>query len=60
MAPPLGEEYARKLDHVQWQGAVCMVITMNRQLSPIYWMNIGDRTMPFLALGSTLSSRPTG
>ena len=40
----------RKLDHVQWQGAVCMVVTMKRSLSPIYWMNIGDRTMPFLAL----------
>ncbi len=50
MAPPLGDDYAAKLDHVQWQGAVCMVITMKRQLSPIYWMNIGDRSMPFLAL----------
>jgi protoporphyrinogen oxidase len=50
MAPPLGDEYARKLDHVEWQGAVCMVVTTKRQLSPIYWMNIGDRSMPFLAL----------
>lgn len=50
MAPPLTDEYARKLDHVEWQGAVCMVITTNRSVSPIYWMNIGDRTMPFLAL----------
>jgi protoporphyrinogen oxidase len=50
MAPPLGEDYERKLEHVQWQGAVCMVITMKRSLSPIYWMNIGDRSMPFLAL----------
>jgi protoporphyrinogen oxidase len=29
---------------------VCMVITMKRSLSSTYWMNIGDRTMPFLAL----------
>jgi protoporphyrinogen oxidase len=50
MAPPLTDDYARRLDHVKWQGAVCMVITMKRQLSPIYWMNIGDRSMPFLAL----------
>jgi protoporphyrinogen oxidase len=50
MAPPLTDDYAQRLDHVQWQGAVCMVITMKRQLSPIYWMNIGDRSMPFLAL----------
>jgi protoporphyrinogen oxidase len=50
MAPPLTVDYGLRLDHVQWQGAVCMVITMKRQLSPIYWMNIGDRSMPFLAL----------
>jgi protoporphyrinogen oxidase len=50
MAPPLGDDYNAKLDHVQWQGAVCMIVTMKRSLSPIYWMNIGDRTMPFLAL----------
>jgi protoporphyrinogen oxidase len=50
IAPPLGDNYERNLDHVKWQGAVCMVLTMKRSLSPIYWMNIGDRQMPFLAL----------
>jgi protoporphyrinogen oxidase len=50
MAPPLADDYAAKLDYVGWQGAVCMVVTMKRSLSPIYWMNIGDRSMPFLAL----------
>ncbi|MDP9237890.1 MAG: NAD(P)/FAD-dependent oxidoreductase [Chloroflexota bacterium] len=50
MAPPLTDDYIRRLEHVKWQGAVCMVVTMKRSLSPIYWMNIGDRSMPFLAL----------
>ncbi len=50
LAPQLPDDYAAKLDHVRWQGAVCMVVTMSRSLSPIYWMNIGDREMPFLAL----------
>ena len=50
LAPPISAEYAAQLDHVKWQGAVCMVLTMDRQFSPIYWMNIGDRQMPFLAL----------
>jgi len=27
-----------------------MVLTLKRPLSHIYWMNIGDRSMPFLAL----------
>ena len=43
LAPSLPEDYAAKLDHVRWQGAVCMVVTMSRSLSPIYWMTIGDR-----------------
>jgi len=50
LAPPLAQDYAEKLDYVQWQGAVCMILTMKESLSPIYWMNIGDRSMPFLAL----------
>jgi len=50
LAPALDADYARQLEHVRWQGAVCMVVTMKRSLSPIYWMNIGDRAMPFLAL----------
>ena len=50
MAPPLTPDYDRRLAAVQWQGAVCMVLTLKHKLSDIYWMNIGDRTMPFLAL----------
>ncbi|MBI5285204.1 MAG: NAD(P)/FAD-dependent oxidoreductase [Chloroflexi bacterium] len=50
LAPPLTPDYEQRLAHVQWQGAVCMVLTMKRSLSSTYWMNIGDRSMPFLAL----------
>ncbi len=50
MAPPLGDEYERRLDAVEWQGAICAVMTLERPLSDIYWMNIGDRSMPFLAV----------
>ena len=50
MAPPLTPDYDRRLGAVGWQGALCMVLTLKEPLSSIYWMNIGDRTMPFLAL----------
>lgn len=50
MAPPMTADYERRLEAVGWQGALCMVLTMDRPLSDIYWMNIGDRSMPFLAL----------
>ena len=50
MAPPTTPDYDLRLDAVGWQFALCMVVTMKRQLSPIYWMNIPDQSMPFLAL----------
>ena len=50
MAPPLTPDYVRGASTRRWQFALCMVLTMKRPLSPIYWMNIPDRSMPFLAL----------
>jgi len=50
MAPPLTADYERRLDAVGWQFALCMVITLKQPLSHIYWMNIADRDMPFLAI----------
>jgi protoporphyrinogen oxidase len=50
LAPPLTPDYDRRLTAVQWQGAICAVMTLDQPLSPIYWMNIGDRSMPFLAI----------
>ncbi|MHB8684910.1 MAG: NAD(P)/FAD-dependent oxidoreductase [Dehalococcoidia bacterium] len=50
MAPPLTPDYDRRLDAVGWQFALCMVVTMKHPLSHIYWMNIPDQSMPFLAL----------
>ena len=50
MVPPLTADYERRLDAVGWQFALCMVITLKQPLSHIYWMNIADRDMPFLAI----------
>jgi protoporphyrinogen oxidase len=50
LAPPLDEDYERRLDAVRWQWALCMVVTLDRPLSHIYWLNVGDRGLPFLAL----------
>jgi protoporphyrinogen oxidase len=50
LAPPLPAEYDRRLSAVEWQGALCCVMTLRESVSPIYWMNIGDRSMPFLAV----------
>ncbi len=47
--PDLPSEYVAKLEHVKYQSALCLVLKMKRPLSHIYWMNISDPTIPFVA-----------
>ena len=49
MAPELPSDYVRKLSHVKYQSALCLVLKLKRPLSHIYWMNISDPTIPFVA-----------
>lgn len=50
LVPPLPPDYERRLNAVRWQWALCMVLALKRPFSHIYWLNIGDRDLPFLAL----------
>jgi protoporphyrinogen oxidase len=50
LVPQLPDDYATKLGAVQHQWALCLVLALKQSLSPIYWMNISDRSIPFLAL----------
>jgi protoporphyrinogen oxidase len=50
IAPPMGEEYERKLKAGQYQGALVMILALKRPLSGTYWMNIGEEDFPFVAL----------
>jgi len=47
LAPDLPEPYAAKLRQVRYQSALCLVLILKRSLSPIYWLNISDPSMPF-------------
>jgi protoporphyrinogen oxidase len=48
IAPQLPAAYAEQLDRVRYQWATCLVLALDRQLSPIYWLNIAD-DLPFVA-----------
>lgn len=50
MAPPLPESYVEKLESVPYQDALCLILTLKRPLSSTYWLNINDRSIPFLAI----------
>ncbi len=42
--------YRAKLDAVHYLAAVVMVLEMSRPLTGTYWMNIADRSVPFLGI----------
>jgi protoporphyrinogen oxidase len=50
MAPPLGDEYERRVNAARWQWALCYVLALKHSLSPIYWLNISDPGTPFIAV----------
>ena len=50
LVPELPEEYKSHLAHVQYQAAILIVLVLDRPLSWAYWMNIADRTLPFVGV----------
>jgi len=41
--------YLAKMNAARYMAAVLVILKLKRSLSPIYWMNIADRTIPFVA-----------
>ncbi|MDE3077963.1 MAG: FAD-dependent oxidoreductase, partial [Chloroflexota bacterium] len=50
MTPSLPDEYVRQLRRIEYEGASCLLLSLERSLSPIYWMNISAPDMPFTAV----------
>ena len=46
----LPDDYRSRLDGVHYTAAVVLILEMSRPLTGIYWMNIVDRSLPFLGL----------
>ena len=50
LVPCLPEDYASKLTKVTYLAAVLVVLVLKRPLSDMYWLNVADRTMPFVGV----------
>jgi protoporphyrinogen oxidase len=50
ISPPLGDEYTEKLRSNVYQDAVCLVLGLTQRFSDFYWLNINDRSIPFVAV----------
>jgi len=43
------QDYLKKLNSVEYLGAVCIIFSSKQSLSPYYWHNINDLNSPFVA-----------
>lgn len=43
----LSPDYAQELSQIEYLGAICTVLSLREQLSPVYWLNIADPGFDF-------------
>ena len=44
------EDYQARLDRARYMSAVLIVLVMDRPLSHVYWLNVADRSIPFVGV----------
>ena len=50
LVPPLPADYQKMLTGVTYLSAVLTILVLDRPLTSKYWLNIADRSMPFVGL----------
>jgi len=50
LVPNLPASYRAKLNTLQYEAAMVMLLQLDRKLSDIYWLNIADPSMPFTGI----------
>jgi protoporphyrinogen oxidase len=50
LAPSLPEEYRSKLAGARYLAAVLIILVLDRPLSDLYWLNVADRSIPFVGV----------
>ncbi len=50
LVPSLPDDYTEKLAGVSYMAAVLVILVLDRPLSHIYWLNVADRSIPFVGV----------
>ncbi|MGI8967919.1 MAG: NAD(P)/FAD-dependent oxidoreductase [Chloroflexota bacterium] len=50
LTPALEGEFAKQYGDLESYGAQCLILSLDRPLTDVYWLNINDPGYPFLAL----------
>jgi len=43
----LPKDYLQQIGQIEYTSVICTILIMNRSFSDIYWLNIGDTSIPF-------------
>ena len=49
LADGLPDDYLRRLTDVNYMAAVLVILVLDRPLTNVYWLNVADRSIPFVA-----------
>ena len=50
LAPELPDDYRAVLESAQYLSAVLMILVLDRPLTSKYWLNVADRSLPFVGV----------
>ena len=50
LVPALPDDYMSKLTGVNYMAAVLVILVLDRPLSHVYWLNVADRSVPFVGV----------
>lgn len=50
LLPDLPAEYMRKLKDMRYLSALLLILVLDRPLSHVYWLNVADRSIPFVGV----------
>lgn len=50
LVPSLPDDYLARLTGVNYMAAVLIVLVLDRPMSDVYWLNVSDRSIPFVAV----------
>jgi protoporphyrinogen oxidase len=50
LVPPMPDDYAQRLSGVTYMAAVLIILELDRPLTDVYWLNVADRSIPFVGV----------
>jgi protoporphyrinogen oxidase len=50
LAERIGTDYLHRLDTIEYHTALCLLLELDRQVSPYYWTNVAEPGLPFVGL----------